>query len=621
MRKKGLILLVVIFAIIAVLAYFTRDRRIENLIENIGESIVGAKVEIDHFHFSLFKMECSWDRLQIADKSDPWKNIFETGTTSFNLEARPLIWRRIIIREMILENVRSGSKRETDGSLPKKPSEKKAESGILVKAKKSIGKQLDDVPVFDLSGLGKKLNIDSLVDVNNLLTVQGYEKLYQTADSSFLYWKSELKTRTYLDRAAQLEKKIKQLKLEEIKDVPGLTSALTKVNNIQKDMKSLRTEVQEKHSGFSNTFARLQKDLTAVQNNLKKDINRAKQLARLKDLDVKDVSLLLFGAPVVSKTEQVLGYVALGRKYLPIVQKLKGKEKEKKPPRLKGQDIHFPFHYAYPKFLLKHARLSAATSSGDTSQAYFVEGELNGLTNQPAVFGKPTRFLINAKKIAGNQYEIKGSLDHIGEIARDSLWITARNFGLGQVKLKKGKYFPSSMTAKNGDISLAGFFIGDGIDLKIDFNAAPVDFIFDSPGQDKISRIVRDVLQGLTQLKLTTKLKGEKDNYKLSMNSNVDNVLANQVKQTIAKNLRQAQQQIEDFVNTEADKRRKQVESLINKNKQTIYAELDKAKATIQKKYDELEKKKKEVEKKIEDEKKKLEQQAKDKLKGLFKKP
>ena len=201
---------------------------------------------------------------------------------------------------MILENVRSGSKRETDGSLPKKPSEKKSESGILVKAKKSIGKQLDDVPVFDLSGLGKKLNIDSLVDVNNLLTVQGYEKLYQTADSSFLYWKSELKTRTYLDRAAQLEKKIKQLKLEEIKDVPGLTSALTKVNNIQKDMKSLRTEVQEKHSGFSNTFARLQKDLTAVQNNLKKDINRAKQLARLKDLDVKDVSLLLFGAPVVS---------------------------------------------------------------------------------------------------------------------------------------------------------------------------------------------------------------------------------------------------------------------------------------------------------------------------------
>ena len=101
---------------------------------------------------------------------------------------------------------------------------------------------------------------------------------------------------------------------------------------------------------------------------LKKDIDRAKQLANLKELDVKDVSMLLFGKPIVNKTQQLLNYVALARKYLPTIKKLKGTEKQKNPPRFKGQNIYFPFHYRYPKFLLRKAIFSAATAAGEAAR-------------------------------------------------------------------------------------------------------------------------------------------------------------------------------------------------------------------------------------------------------------
>lgn len=623
MRKKGIIILVVIVVIFAVLAYFTRDHRIERALESISSSIAGAKVEIDNFHFSLFKLTCSWDRLQVTDKNDPWKNVVETGRTSFVLETRPLFWRRIIIKEMTLENVRSSTQRATDGSLPKKkqPPKETAEPGMIAEAGADIEKQLRDLPVFDLSGLGKKLKIDSLIDVNKLASVQGYKKLNLSADSSFKYWGTQVKTQTYLDRVNQLEKDIKSLHLDEIKDVAALTTALKKLDNIQKEINSLKNEVQGQHKALTQTFAELQNGIKSVQSNLKEDIKRAQQLARLKDLDVKDISMLLFGAPVINKTKQVLNYVALGRKYLPTVKKLKGSKKADKPPRFKGQNIYFPFHYRYPRFLLRNATLSAATAAGDTSQAYFINGSVNGLTNEPAVFGKPTHFIMGLKKITGNQYEVTGSLDHTTEIAYDSLWVSAKNFALGEVDLKESKYFPSAIKAKKGDINLAGFFIGDGIDLKLNLTASPVEFIFQKKTTDKISKIVQDVLSGLNQLTLMSQLKGEASNYKMRMNSNVDKVLAGQVKRTLEKNLREAQQQVENYVRAEADKHRKQVEALIEKNKKTFYAELDKAEKKVQEQVDKVEKKKKEVEERIEQEKKKLEDKAKNKLKDLFGKP
>ncbi len=622
MRKKGIIYLVVIALIVAVIAYFTRDRFLERGLEKSLQAIVGAKVEVNNFHFSLFKMECSWDQIQIANPNDPWRNIIETGRASFDLETKPLFWERTIINEMALENVRNGTKRRTDGSLPKKakPVSESKEPGFADRAKVALKKQLGDMPIFDLSGLGKKLKIDSLVNVDNLATVQAYKGLWITADSTFDSWKSQLDVKTYKTRVDELETKVKSLKLDkidEMKDAVKVVDLVKKVDDIRKDANSLKKDVEGKHEALTQTFTNLQGELKAAQNSLQDDIKKAQQLAKLKDLDVKDVSMLLFGSAVVQRYEQILDYVATGRKYMAKVKQMTASKKVKKPPRFKGQDIHFPFHYRYPKFLLRKAKLSAATAAGDTSRAYFIDGTLNGLTNQPMVFGRPTRFKIDLMKVSGNKYKLAGSLDHITEQAKDSLWLSAENFGLGKVNLKNSKYFPKAISAQKGNISLAGFFIGDGINLKVNLNATPVNFTYEKEATDWVSKIVRDVLAGLDQLNLMAQLKGGGESeYKLNLNSNVDKVLASQVKQTIAQNLRQAQQQVENYVRTEVDKKRKEVEEIVEENRQKLYAEIDKVKQKVNEITDEIDRRKKE----LEDKKKELEGKAKDKVLDIFKK-
>ena len=66
MRKSALIFLTIIIVVVGVLVYFLQDRFIERAIERTGEAVVGAKVEIDGFDFSLFDLSCSWHRSPIC---------------------------------------------------------------------------------------------------------------------------------------------------------------------------------------------------------------------------------------------------------------------------------------------------------------------------------------------------------------------------------------------------------------------------------------------------------------------------------------------------------------------------------------------------------------------------
>ncbi len=621
MRKKGIIILLVIIALFAVIAFFARDRYFERALESAGQAIAGAKVEIDDFRFSLFKMECSWNQLQVVDKNNPWYNILETGRASFDIEVRPLFWKRVIIREMALENVRSNTKRTTDGSIPKKPEKKDKKTGAVVKAKEQLRNELEKMPAFDLSGLGKKLKIDSLVDVDNLISVQEYKKVNQMADSSFDYWKKQTSPTDYEARLNKLEQDIKALKIDEIKDVASLTAALTKLKKIQQEIKSLREKISDQYADLRTTFDDLEQKLKQAQDSVQQDIDRAKSLAKIKDLDVKDVSMLLFGEPVVSRIEQVFGYVETAREYIPKAKKMASANKKEKKPRMQGRNVLFPFHYRYPRFLMRTANFSAATAAGDTSRAYFVEGVLKGVTNEPAIYNRPTRFNFDLKKIDGNAYNMKGSFDHITAQAKDSLWISARNFGLGKVNLKKSRYFPEAVTAQKGDISLTGYFIEDAIDMKLKFDAKPVNFIYADAAAGRIEAVIRDVLKGLKELKLNASVQGEKSDYQLRMNSNVDRLLANQVKNTIQKNLRDAQMQVENYVREQSNKYRTKAETVIAQNREKLLNQMETLKQRAQEQTDKIEQKRKEVEERIEKEKTKVGDEAKKKLKDILKTP
>jgi uncharacterized protein (TIGR03545 family) len=382
---------------------------------------------------------------------------------------------------------------------------------------------------------------------------------------------------------------------------------------------------------LSQAINNLQQELKQLQTALKADIERVQKLAQLKELDVKDISLILFGKPLVGQVEELLGYVNLGRKYLPTAQKLVASPKVAKPPRFKGQDIHFPFHYRYPRFLIRTAQLSGATAAGDTARAYFLNGLVKGVTNEPQIYGRPTRFDLKLARVASNAYNLAGSLDHTTNIACDSLWFSAQNWALGRLKLAESKYFPQAVRADKGAVQLTGFFIDDQIDLNLNFAATPIYFDF-NPNTNKIAEIVRQILTALTTLDLQAQLLGQKKDYQFRLKSNVDRVLAQSINNVVQANIQKARLQVENYIQNQISQSRSQAEAILNKYQQQLQAKMEQARQQVLAKFSELEARKKEIQDRIEAEKDKakkktgeqrqqIEDKAKKKLDQLFKKP
>jgi uncharacterized protein (TIGR03545 family) len=160
-RKKGLVILLVAAALFCIWAFVLSDRWLEKRLESLLGNVVGARVELYKFDFSLFGMRVQWARLQVADPEDPWRNLFETGYCTLDLDSAPLFKGKFIVQEMSLLELRFDTERSTEGSLPEKRRRKRP-SRIKTFIQKKLEQKLSEIPLFDKDTLIGSMDIEKL---------------------------------------------------------------------------------------------------------------------------------------------------------------------------------------------------------------------------------------------------------------------------------------------------------------------------------------------------------------------------------------------------------------------------------------------------------------------------
>ena len=620
MRKGAIYFIIVFAAVIGIGLYFFRDHYFERWIENSCAEANGAKVEIDNFHFSVFNLNCKFDRLQWTDPKDTWTNLFETGPVEFGMEMRPLFWKNLIIREAKISQILLGTKRKTDGKIPVEPEE----PGIFDEITASVAKEIKALPILNLTALKQKINLDSLVNVEQLAVVHGAQAIRFDADSTGAKWQQFIKTHEAPAKIAALQTRAQSLNVQNLKTAEDFTTNLQNVTKLRDEVAALRNEITASRKNAEQDFNRIVVNIKNLDNLATQDFEAAKQKLGIADFNVKDVGKMLFGNPLGGRFAEMMRYVDLGREYLPAAQKVMAINKVENPPRLKGQDINFPRTLAYPKFLLRHALISGATSAS-VAEALQLKGEIWGITNDPPIYGKPTVFEVQVFKEESNAYQIRAAFDHTAEVPRDTLNLRASNFRLGEVDLKNDKpYLPARLLANRGAVNATFALSGKEVFGRIGLDINKVDFQFDAGAADAITETIRSsVFRPLEQLQITAEVQGATNDLKLHIGSNLDNIFAARANELVQASFARAQQEIRLRLNQEAAKRRQQVEALYAEKQKLVMAELSKYQTLIDEQLALVENKKKEIEKRIEDEKKRATGEAKkklgEKLKGLVK--
>ncbi len=614
MRKSGIITLLVIAAIIVALSFIFTDKWLEGKMESLGSSVVGAKVEFDGVDFSFLNLRMHWNRLQVTDPNDTWTNLFETGQCDFDLELVPLFSRKVIVENLQMNGLRFSTKRETDGALPKKAEEKKAETPEFIRnVEKNLKNEANQVPLFNLAGAAKKADVDSIWRIIDLKSPGRIDSLKNVYQQKYADWGKRINNLPDENDLKQFQERIQSIHIDQIKTVDEFQNALSTVSTLYKRADSLSKAVKQVRSDFQSEVKQVQDYPQTVKTWVNQDYQRALRLAQLPDISVKNVARIVFGRQVIDRIQNVTGYVGTARYYANKYQAVS--PKKEKPPRLKGQDIHFVNETELPKFWVKKIDLS-----GETPNEFKIEGAVTDIVSQQKLIGKPTVITVKGSRKDQATLGIQGTLDYLGEKPAETIEIKADQMPLQNVKLTSFPLIPYKIQQGKGQVNATIKFQGQDFLSDIRFRAAGLQFDYNEKPANLNARLA-DLAQSITRaIKLITlKVTAQEQNnqFSLHMDSNLDELIASRVKEIISGEIAKARQQIQDRIDKEVDKYRKQLEDLVQSKQKELQAQLAKAEQVVQEQKDELQKRKKEIEDRIEKEKK---DKLKNALDNLFNK-
>jgi uncharacterized protein (TIGR03545 family) len=642
--RKGFVYFAVVPAIVLCLVvYLFADSWIEVGLEYAGTKSVGAKVEIDGLKLTLSPIGIQFARLQVTDPQDGWKNLVETGNVHFALNFGQLLRGKYIVETMEVNNAIVGTKRSTDGSIPKPPpeptpepttaqpsSEDKAmtaleqQNNLPPLAEQSQARQEEQkssAPSFDLASIKKNLNLDSLSNPNNLASTRYLDSMKQQINTASANWD---KTYADLDQAkpkyAEIENAVKSINVGESKSADAAKSALDKLNTSYKSGSDLVNNFAEQKKTLTGQLGSLSSGMSKIDDVAKQDFQNVVTLAKLPDVNLKGIAEMLLGNSVFAPVNKYLFYVDEARTK---IRNATDKPPKEKTDRFRGQNIHFASERGYPKIWIKKILLSGGTDRAQDSEYIYAKGEILNVSTDQRITGLPITAEISAEQGRGTSYAFNALIDRRKAESFDQYKVTAKGIPVGAMEMGSSSFVPSKITSARLGAVVQIDVPGSGFEASAGSQFSEVKMEFASEPRNVVERIVHDVLRSVNAFRLDLKLWRNERKLDVAFKTDLDDIISSRAKKVVGDEIAKIQNDIRNKVNAQIAAKRAEVEKLFNAKKQELQEKLKAYEAMANEKLAQVDGKKKEIEKKIEDEKNRQADEAKKKLeegvKGLFK--
>lgn len=369
-KQKGRIKMVPLIAAVSTIAVivilFTtfKNRIIKKAIVNTCESIFEAKCDIDYVDFRLFAASFRMGRMQIANKDEPMKNLFETEKIVFDFDLTSILKGRFVTEEITVSGMQTNTDRTYSGDISaklaakKRAAEAKGDTLFMQTVKARSNAALNSMK-DSFQGVFDEYNPVNIVNncYENLKTPAVAKEASETA--------KELLAK-YQQKPAEIEEQIKAVQEAAQKiadyDYGALKSNPAKIPELVKTIESAKNDAEK-----------IKKETTAIINDAKKDLNSTKTMVSSIEKSVNEDKKLLTsqinkltsinisdGKNFISSTLEGAGYQLLG-KYYPyakqgvdyLMQMKKSGSKEEKEPtseekiqsyimnRAKGRNVYY----------------------------------------------------------------------------------------------------------------------------------------------------------------------------------------------------------------------------------------------------------------------------------------
>ena len=510
-RVLGIGVFVVLTVAIGVFFVLFLDGIIKDTIEDQGSGVIESQVDVGSLATSLLSQSMDIGNLQIANADQLDENLVQVGRIKFDFDGNRAISKKVVIDDMTLEGLRLNQKRTTPAK-PYKPANGEPE------------KESKDKPSSDL-GIPQGLDFKNPKDIlknETLETLQVVEKTKSDLEALKTKWQTQIDQQLSKDSLAQIQQRVKDLqaKSKNLKDPSAIQSVTVEIQALQKDIQTRIDTVKNFKKNLEADIRQAKKLASEIKSLPKKDFDRLKKKY---SLDLKGgtglVSKMVSG-PLKTKIDKAWGYYKMISPYLK-----SDSDSEPEPEKMergKGQFIKFASANPFPDFLIRQAKLSMNVLDQD------VEGDFQGLTDDPQVYGKPFNLnLAGSQNEAFKQFKLKLVLDRTRAEAADFLETQVDSLKIKPVPLGDWATLAEGFADIKGKID-----IQNEQNIKGDFrvNVHGAAFAQTKEATDEMSRVLGKVLKSVDQFYIQGTVNGTPDAYTLNIKTDLDTILAKSVK-------------------------------------------------------------------------------------------
>lgn len=515
-RWPGLIAFAVVVLVLMGFWWLLIDSLIKGWIEKSGTRLVGAKVELGKADLTLAPLGLALDNLQITNPRQPMTNILEAGSIDLALEASHLLRRKLIVSLMTADNLRFNTARKTSGAVGPPKSSPDVSNRAGDAASDTLNMPSLAIP-----------DVKEILSREELRTLTAADELKKDINAFREKWQKRLDQLPDQEAFKQYEKRLDKVSSAK-KSITGVLGKAGEAKAIHDDVSQELAELKKAKKELEKDLASLKKRAAQVKRLPAEDYRRLRDKYGLSSQGAVNVTQILFGDTAGRYLKMAInGYHTL-KPLLEMRPATPENQQDVAPLRGKGVDVHFVTDDQLPPFLVRLAKVSATIPSGDIS------GEIQNLTPFQALLGEPLVFTFSGQNLQDLQnVNIDGVLNHI-DPAKAYDKVTAKVEGLKAGK--KNGHPPVYIEKGMADLALTATVASNRIDAQLQANVSSASIATTKgAGDGQLGQTLQDALAGISAFDLQADIEGDLGDYRVSLSSNIDDVLKNAVGKQLKK--------------------------------------------------------------------------------------
>lgn len=511
------------------------DRLLRITIMDASRDALGTQVDIRSLRIDYRAPSITIRGLQIADPFDHGRNLLEADALLVELEPRPLLERKLVIRRLAVRGARTGSLREA----PARAVPGGGFAPAALTAARGWAAQFQ-VPLLSLTPID---TIRSLVlDPSQLATVRHVLALRQRADSisgAVEHGWRGLRLEQTLDSSRALVRRLSSVSPLTL-GLDGTRRAVLDARQGIRSLEAARARVEALESAIREGTLTLNAGARAIDDNVRADYAFARGLLELPTFDAPEIGSALFGQVSIEQFERALYWTEVAERFVPPGLRPTASAGPKRA-RAAGATVRYPRAEAYPRFHLRQGDLELTVGSGESAARY--GARLTNATGEPALVGEPMRLVLRrlSGPPSGARVSADGTLDRTGATPRDNASITTTGFVFAPWMLPG---LPLEVEPRAATMQLRFSRDGDRMFARWHVVSDSVIWLPDSAraaGLNVLETMVVRVVSGIRRLEVTAELEGELRRPSLRVRSNLDRAIAASVRRVVGEEVARAE--------------------------------------------------------------------------------